>query len=263
MKYYILILALFLHTAFDIKAQGSSTKILPTVKINVQSTELKEAEQLSAQVVKLYQSGKFDEALALAERALALREKVLGTEHALIAAALRNLAEVQLAKKKNREAEATYDRYLSIYGKVLGENHSNFISALERYVCLLVGVNRRDKALEIQKRLYKIDNKFDYEESTKNSAKNLEMAGLISGKTLNLPRPSYPAEAKQGGISGSVIFKVTADEAGKVVAVKALCGHPLLVKGAEASIWQAEYRPTIVSGQAVKVTSIAIYNFVR
>ena len=252
MKYCFFILIVIFLAAFDSTAQS-----------NVQSPEIKEAEQLSAQVVKLYQSGKFDDALPLAERALALREKVLGSDNELVAAALRNLAEVQLAKKRNKEAEATYEKYLSVYGKVLGETNSNFINALDRYVCLLVGINRRDKALEIQNRLYKLDNKFDYDDTGKTPAKNLEMAGLMLGKIVNLPRPNYLAEAKQAGISGSVVFKITVDETGKVVAAKALCGHPLLVKGAETSIQQAQYKPTIISGQPVKVTGVAIYNFVK
>ena len=251
MKYYFILIVIFL-TALNVRSQSG-----------VQSPDVKEAEQLSAQVVKLYQTGKFDEALPLAERALTLREKVLGTENELVAAALRNLAEVQLAKKKNKEAETTYDRYLSVYGKVVGESNSKFINALDRYVCLLVGINRRDKALEIQKRLYKLDNKFDYDETSKTPAKNLEMAGLMIGKIINLPRPNYLAEAKQAGISGSVIYKITVDETGKVIAVKALCGHPLLIKGADAAIQQAQYKPTIVSGQPVKVIGIAIFNFIN
>lgn len=82
-------------------------------------------------------------------------------------------------------------------------------------------------------------------------------------KIVKLPRPTYLAEAKQAGVSGSVVFKITVDETGKVVSVKALSGHPLLVKGAEQSIQQAQYKPTVVSGQPVKVMGIAIYNFVN
>lgn len=252
MKYCSFILTVIFFLAFNSKAQT-----------NAQSPEVKEAEQLSAQVVKLYQSGKFDEALSLAERALALRENALDSDNELVAAALRNLAEVQLAKKKNKEAETTYDRYLGLYGKALGENNFNYISAVDRYVCLLVGINRRDKALEIQKRLYRLDNKFDHDDAGKTPDKNLEMAGLMIGKIVKLPRPSYLTAAKQAGVSGSVVFKITVDETGKVVAVKALCGHPLLVEGAETSIQQAQYKPTIISGQPVKVIGIAIYNFVK
>ena len=236
--------------------------LIVSAQTNAQSPELAEAEQLSAQVVRLYQAGKFAAALPLAERALALREKTLGAEHELVAAALRNLAEVQLARSKNREAEAYYDRYLSIYDKVAGEHTDTFIQALERYVCLLVGIERREKALEIQKRLYQADNQFEYD-SGNTPVKYPEMAGLMIAKSIKTPRPEYSAEAKQARLSGSVIMKITVDETGKVVAVKVLCGHPLLVTGAETAIRQAQYKPTIVSGQAVRVKGIAIYNFVR
>jgi len=77
LRYRILILALFLIIAFDIKAQEKSTETLSQAQSNIQSSELKEAEQLSAQVIKLYEKGKFDEALPLAERVLFLREKFL------------------------------------------------------------------------------------------------------------------------------------------------------------------------------------------
>lgn len=144
-----------------------------SAQTNAQSSELKEAEQLSAQVVRLYQSGKFNDALPLAERALILREKALGADTELVAAALRNLAEVQLARKNTKEAEVTYDRYLSVYGKAVGESNSKFVSALERYICLLVGINRREKALEAQKRLFRLDNKFDYVDTEQTPSKKI------------------------------------------------------------------------------------------
>ena len=45
---------------------------------------LAEATQLSLTVVKLYNQGKFDEALPLAKRALALREAALGPDHEIV-----------------------------------------------------------------------------------------------------------------------------------------------------------------------------------
>ncbi|MFN0279345.1 MAG: tetratricopeptide repeat protein [Pyrinomonadaceae bacterium] len=258
-RFIFIIAALLFFSTVSVNAQKPDSL---TAQTNAQSQDIKEAEQLSAQVVQLYKSGKFDEALSLAERALALREKALGSESELVAAALRNLAEVQLAKKKTKEAEGTYDRYLSVLEKALGETNSNLIGALDRYVCLLVNINKRPKALEIQRRLYKLDNKFDFDDTVKTPVKSLEMAGLMIGKIVNMPKPDYLAEAKIAGVTGSVVFKVTVDEKGKVVAVKALCGHPLLVKGAESSIQKAQYKPTIVSSHPVKVTGFAIYNFV-
>src|SRR5215510_12261532 len=47
----------------------------------VQSGDLEEAAQLNAQVMKLYAAGRFGEAIPLAKKALAIREKALGPEH--------------------------------------------------------------------------------------------------------------------------------------------------------------------------------------
>ncbi len=252
MKYTFFVVIVFFASVFSSTAQT-----------NAESSELKEAEQLSAQAVKLYQSGKFREALPLAERALILRESALGSDNELVAESLRNLADLQFATKKNKDAESTYDRYLSVYEKTVGRTSPKFTNALERYVCMLVGIDRRAKALEAQKRLYLLENKMEYDDSDKTPTQSLEMAGLMIGKVVNLPRPTYLAEAKQAGISGSVVFKITVDENGKVIDVRTLCGHPLLVKGAEPSMQAARYKPTMVSGRPVKVYGIAIYNFVN
>ena len=53
---------------------------------------LEEAEQLNEVVDRLYGEGKYREAVAPAERELALREKALGPNHPDIAASLNNLA---------------------------------------------------------------------------------------------------------------------------------------------------------------------------
>lgn len=114
----------------------------------------------------------------------------------------------------------------------------------------------------MQKRIYKLDNKFDFTETGKQITKNMEMAGLSSGSGIDLPAPTYLQSAKAQGISGSVLYKVNTDEKGEVTNVKTLCGHPLLVQGSEGAIRRAKYKPTVVAGSAVKVTFIAIYNFV-
>ena len=59
---------------------------------NQQSPELQEAEKLNQQVEQLYQQGKYAEAIPLAEKALAIQEKVLGKEHPDVATSLNNLA---------------------------------------------------------------------------------------------------------------------------------------------------------------------------
>ncbi len=46
-----------------------------------QSAELAEAEQLNGQLEQLYKEGKYGEAIFLAQKVLAILEKVLGKEH--------------------------------------------------------------------------------------------------------------------------------------------------------------------------------------
>lgn len=226
-----------------------------------QSPELAEAEQLNAQVIKLYNEGKYDKALPLAERVLAIREKSLGSDHVLVATALRNLAELLSAKGKRKEAKSTFQRFITTYEKALAANDPKIAEALDHYVCLLVGSGETEEALEVQKRLYKVENGFDYDESANLPGKKLALGGLMARRLISSPRRSYPAEAKSARVTGSVVMKIRVDEAGKVVSVKTLCGHPILAKASEESILGAIYAPTVVAGKPVKVTGVAIYRF--
>jgi TonB family protein len=103
------------------------------------SAKLAESNALSVQVVKLHAQGKFDEALPLAEQALKLREEALGSEHALVAAALKNLAAIYLAKGKADKGRQHYTRALSIYEKNAAANGANIaklrdsLGLLERF----------------------------------------------------------------------------------------------------------------------------------
>lgn len=50
------------------------------------------AKKLNEQAIQLYREGKYSEAIPLAQRSLAIVEKVLGREHPLVATSLNNLA---------------------------------------------------------------------------------------------------------------------------------------------------------------------------
>ena len=86
--------------------------------------------------------------------------------------------------------------------------------------------------------------------------------GVLQGKVVSLPKPNYPPIAKQLHLQGSISVQVLIDEQGRVVSAKALGGHQLLVKAAEASATQARFSPTLLSNQPVKVSGVIIYNFV-
>jgi TonB family protein len=86
--------------------------------------------------------------------------------------------------------------------------------------------------------------------------------GVLNGKAISLPKPSYPPIAKAAHASGTVTVQVTIDESGKVISAHAVGGHPLLQAAAVQAAYQATFTPTKVSGQPVKVSGVITYNFV-
>jgi protein TonB len=85
--------------------------------------------------------------------------------------------------------------------------------------------------------------------------------GVLNGQAKSLPRPPYPKPAQLMNISDSVSVQVVIDEGGNVISAKAVSGHQLLRQAAEQAARQAKFGPTLLTGQAVKVTGVIIYRF--
>jgi protein TonB len=85
--------------------------------------------------------------------------------------------------------------------------------------------------------------------------------GILNGKALNLPMPSYPDAAKRARISGTVEVEVVIDINGKVISAKAVRGPGMLQLAAETAARQARFTPTLLSGQPMKVVGVITYNF--
>jgi len=86
--------------------------------------------------------------------------------------------------------------------------------------------------------------------------------GVLEGKVVSLPKPSYPPMARQIRLQGTVTVQVVIDESGKVISASAISGHPLLIAEAQKAARQARFLPTTLSNQPVKVTGVITYNFV-
>ncbi len=86
-------------------------------------------------------------------------------------------------------------------------------------------------------------------------------AGVLNGRAVSLPTPVYPREARESNASGSVTVQVTVDEQGNVISAKAVSGNALLHDAAVAAAREAKFKPTIIDGQAVKVSGVITYNF--
>src|SRR5215510_5393592 len=86
--------------------------------------DLVEADKLYNESVSLREKGYYGQAIPLAERASALREKTLGAEHPDMATSLYNLAGIYRDKGDYAQAEPLYRRALAIREKTLGAEHS-------------------------------------------------------------------------------------------------------------------------------------------
>jgi protein TonB len=85
--------------------------------------------------------------------------------------------------------------------------------------------------------------------------------GILNGKALSLPAPSYPQMAKTARVSGVVEVEVVIDANGKVISAKAVRGPSLLQQSAEMAAKLARFTPTLLSGQPMKVVGVITYNF--
>ena len=86
--------------------------------------------------------------------------------------------------------------------------------------------------------------------------------GVVNGSAISLPKPPYPAAARAVRASGAVNVQVLISESGSVVSASAVSGHPLLRQAAEQAARGAKFKPTLLSGQPVKVNGVIVYNFV-
>ena len=77
---------------------------------NAQNTE-----SLRNQALKLYREKKFDEALKLAQQIVQIKEKALGADHLEVAAALADVATIEVASGNLKNGENTLRRVIAIY----------------------------------------------------------------------------------------------------------------------------------------------------
>ena len=85
---------------------------------------------------------------------------------------------------------------------------------------------------------------------------------VLNSEAISLPKPPYPAMAKQAGAQGAVNVQVLIDETGRVISAKAISGSPLLKAAAQQAATQARFSPTKLGDQAVKVSGVITYNFI-
>lgn len=90
----------------------------------------------------------------------------------------------------------------------------------------------------------------------------LRLGGQVTAaKLLYQPKPEYPSLARMARIQGTVILEAIIAKDGTVRELRALSGHPLLVKAALEAVEGWRYLPTLLNGEPVEVLTEIDVNF--
>jgi TonB family protein len=85
--------------------------------------------------------------------------------------------------------------------------------------------------------------------------------GVLQGNAIKKAQPPYPPIAKAAKASGPVQVQIIVSEEGKVMEANAISGHPLLRDSAVEAARKWEFKPTELSGAAVKVQGTLTFNY--
>ena len=85
--------------------------------------------------------------------------------------------------------------------------------------------------------------------------------GMMAGYVLSAPKPDYPGLARIAHIGGPVVLQAVVAKNGTVLATHVLSGHRLLRGAAEDAVRQWRFRPYMMDGHAVEVSTIVTVRF--
>ena len=117
------------------------------------------AKELNGEVIRLYQKGRYAEAIPYAEKALIIFEKTVGAEHPDTATSLNNLAELYRTMGAYEKAAPLYKRSLEIREKTVGPEHPETAAVLNNLALLYYTIGTYDKAESLYKRSLTINEK--------------------------------------------------------------------------------------------------------
>ena len=131
--------------------------LLPHVLLCLQREETTEESlaiaSLAAKLAAyLRERGQYREAEVLSQRALRIRERILGPDHPDVAVALGSLGLVYWMLGKYDQAEPLYQRDLHIQEQVLGPEHQNLAAPLNNLANLYCSLGKYDEAEPLYKR---------------------------------------------------------------------------------------------------------------
>jgi len=129
-------------TALVLRCAGAAT----ATPAPEQDARLGEAQVAQREAAKLEEAGRYREAIPKAERALALREAVLGKGHLAVAESLHLLATLDHLQGRYGSAEPLFRRALAIREVALGVNHPDVATSLYGLAALYCDMALYDRA---------------------------------------------------------------------------------------------------------------------
>ena len=215
--------------------------------------------------------------LALAITSLALAQTRLGgfaevPESELEAAHQSNPDDVNISARllryyggANRDA-AWSARYALLSWNVEHHPEAPFFSKQDVYTGMPDGLHSQLKQLWI----IQVQQHSDDPQILRNAAAAMDKAApptirvggnVQASNLISQVAPVYPELAKQARIQGTVRFNATISPQGDISTLQLVSGHPLLVASATSAVTQWRYKPTLLNGNPVVVTTTIDVNF--
>ena len=113
--------------------------------------------KLNQQAVKLYQQGRYEEAIQSASHVRDLASQYPGEDHPDFATSLNNLAVLYYSTGNYTQAEPLYKQSMEILRKALGEDHPDFAASLNNLAGLYIATDRITEALPLMEQAASID----------------------------------------------------------------------------------------------------------
>src|SRR5262245_42280643 len=108
--------------------------------------------RLNAEVLRLYQAGKYVQATEIAKRVAAILETRLGPGHRDVGTALNNLGELYRAQGRLAEADGVFRRSLAIRERAMGPGHPDVAQTLNNLAGLYQAQARYQEAETLYRR---------------------------------------------------------------------------------------------------------------
>jgi protein TonB len=85
--------------------------------------------------------------------------------------------------------------------------------------------------------------------------------GVSQGLLVKKVNPEYPPEARRGRIQGTVVMHVIISKAGDITTIEPVSGDPALVPAAIEAVKQWKYKPFLLNGGPLEVSTQILVNF--